>query len=79
MPAVLSSLLGGLGTILLQMITALLSKSVLEYMVLQGLDLAVSRYERTAAKTEKPEDDELAKKLRGLLEQVEAEMKGKTK
>ena len=65
----LAVLMSGLGSIGLRILGAMLSRSVLEFIVMKFLDISVSRYAKSAKA-----DPEIAKALEDLVAQVEAQL-----
>jgi hypothetical protein len=70
MPAVLISILKGIGATLLKMAAPLISEVVIKHMVLSSIDYYITKYEKRAAKTEDQLDDVKARKLRQLFATV---------
>lgn len=59
-----------IGKTLLSMLLAMLTGPMIKKLVVMGLEVLVSKYERRAEKTEEKEDDDTAKTFRKLLEEA---------
>ena len=75
MPAILMSLGPIVGSALLGMMQAMMTKSMIRFVILKMIDYSISRYERSAKKTEDKEDDKRAVMLREFHSKLQNDWK----
>ena len=75
MPVALVKLGGVMGSLIIGMFQTLLTKHMMKFVILKLMDYAISKYEKSAMKSESKDDDKVAEVIREVFEKLSNEWK----